>query len=76
MTHTDLRLRAEGLDFWVDVHVHRFDGGWLAVADLAGEPELGWADEAAGAVKMALAALGPVAQRRLFAVAQQQLADR
>ena len=36
-------------DFWVDVRVREFDGRWLAVADLADEPEigLGWSPRAA-----------------------------
>jgi hypothetical protein len=51
MTHTHLRLRADNLDFWVDVHVHRFGHRCLAVADLSGERELGWADQADDAVR-------------------------
>jgi len=50
MTHVDLRLRADDVDFWVDVHLHRFDVGWLAVADLAGDAELGWGYQPTAAI--------------------------
>ena len=36
-----LRFTHPELDFWVDVRLREFDGRWLAVADLAGEPDIG-----------------------------------
>jgi hypothetical protein len=36
-----LRLTHPDLDFWIDVRVREFDGRWLAVADLADQPEVG-----------------------------------
>jgi hypothetical protein len=36
------RLRAPGLDFYVDVRLRGFEGRWVAVADIAGDQELGW----------------------------------
>lgn len=62
MTHLDLRLTAAALDFWIDVHLHRFGDRWLAVADVAGDPELGHGAAPVEAVEMALAGLGPEAQ--------------
>ena len=36
-----LRLTHPALDFWIDVRVRQLNGRWLAVADLAGEPDVG-----------------------------------
>ena len=35
------RLTDPDLDFWVDLRLMRQSDRWLAVADLAGEPEVG-----------------------------------
>lgn len=35
------RLQAPSLDFWIDVRLRQFDGRWLAVAEIGGEPEIG-----------------------------------
>jgi hypothetical protein len=36
----ELRLTHPAIDFWVDVRLRRFQGAWLAVADLASAPEV------------------------------------
>ncbi len=56
MTH--LRLTHPDLDFWIDVRLREFDGRWLAVADLADEPDIGVRESAAEALRGALASLG------------------
>ena len=39
---TTLRLTHPGLDFYVDVKLREYpEGRWLAVADFAGEPDVG-----------------------------------
>lgn len=53
-----LRLRHPELDFWVDVRLREFDGRWLAVADLADEPDVGTGDDPREAVRDALTSLG------------------
>jgi hypothetical protein len=54
-----LRLTHPDLDFWVDMRVRGFEGRrWLAVADLAGVPEVGTGDTASQALAMALAEIG------------------
>lgn len=60
-------LRAPSLDFWVDVHLRNFDGRWLAVAEIAGEPELGLGTTAREALSAALSCLGPRAAAALLA---------
>jgi len=60
MTH--LRLTHPDLDFWIDVRLSEWDGRWLAVADLADEPDVGTAADAREAIRGALASLGePIA---------------
>jgi hypothetical protein len=54
-----LRLAHPELDFWVDVRVRCFDGRWLAVADLADQPDVGTGLSAQEAV---LRALGPIGE--------------
>ncbi|MGH2385634.1 MAG: hypothetical protein ACRDGB_11385 [Candidatus Limnocylindria bacterium] len=53
-------LSAPGLDFWVEVRLVGHDGRWIAVASIAGDPELGWGPTTQAAVRMALSSLGPV----------------
>lgn len=53
-----LRFTHQELDFWVDVRLREFGGRWLAVADLAGEPDIGLGTSAEEAVRGALVALG------------------
>jgi len=52
-----LRLTHPDRDFWVDVRVREFDGRWLAVADLADEPEIGLGSTSREAVMRALRSL-------------------
>ena len=54
-----IRLTAESLPFWVEVDVRDYDSRWIAVADLAGEHDLGLGLTARQAIKEALASLGP-----------------
>jgi hypothetical protein len=62
----DYRLRADSLPFWVDVKVRSFGPRFVAVADLAGEKELGLGLSPSEAVASALAPLGPRAVRDLL----------
>lgn len=52
-------LSAPDLDFWVEVRLVSHDGRWIAVAIIAGEPELGWGPSMRAAMEMALSSLGP-----------------
>lgn len=63
-----LRLSHSELDFWIDVRLRDWDGKWLAVADVADEPDIGTSEDPRKALRGALMALGP----RLAG----QLADR
>ena len=57
-----LRLTHPGLDFFVDVRLREWDGRWLAVADLADEPDIGTGEDPRQALRGALVALGePIA---------------
>lgn len=49
-----LRLRHPDLDFWIDVRVRHVNGHWLAVADLADEPDIGVGDAPTEAMWAAL----------------------
>lgn len=62
-----LRLRAPTLDFYVDVRLRDFGSCWMAVADLAGDSELGFGLTAREALRSALASLGPVADELIAA---------
>lgn len=53
-----LRLTHPDLDFWVDVRLREWGGRWLAVADLAGEPDVGTGLDPREAIRAALASLG------------------
>lgn len=53
-----LRLTHPDLAFWVDVRLSGFDGRWMAVADLAGRPEIGLALDARQAVLEAIRPIG------------------
>lgn len=54
-----LRLTHPAIDLWIDVRLREFDGRWLAVADLADEPDVGISEDPWEAVRDALLALGP-----------------
>lgn len=50
----ELRLTHPDLDFWIEVRVRDFGGRWLAVADLAGQPEVGVGETVDAALNGAL----------------------
>ena len=58
LVSVDLRLSAPAYDFWVDVRLRCFGDRWLAVADIADEPELGLGSTARRALEGAVASLG------------------
>jgi hypothetical protein len=58
------------LDFWVDVRMREFDGRWLAVADLAGESDVGTGTKPREALRETLTALGPRLAEELAAGAE------
>ncbi len=68
-------LSAPDLDFWVEVHLVTHDGRWIAVAAIAGEPELGWGSGMRAAMQMALSSLGPDAVRKLIRSCHADAAD-
>ena len=54
-----MRLTHLDLDFYVDVRLTRFEGRWLATADLAEDrPDVGSGDTPREAVRSVLRALG------------------
>jgi len=61
------RLTAPAVDFWVDVRLRSWGDRWLAVADIAGEPELGLGGSARQALEGALASLGGRTARAFLA---------
>jgi hypothetical protein len=61
------RLAAPSLDFHVDMRLRQFDGRWLAVAESAGEPEVGLGHTAQQALTAALSSLGSAAVADLLA---------
>jgi hypothetical protein len=61
------RLAAPVVDFWVDVRLRSWGDRWLAVADIAGEPEIGLGRTARQALEGALASLGQRTARALLA---------
>lgn len=60
-----LRLTDPELGFWVDVRLCHLDGKWLAVADLAGTPDVGVSRDVDLAVLFALWSLGSDVARRM-----------
>jgi len=52
------RLLTPTLGFWVDVRLLRANDRWLAVASIAGDPEIGLGHSDVAAVEAALASLG------------------
>lgn len=61
------RLTAAALDFYVDVSLRDFGGRWLAVADIAGEQEVGLGRSARAALGACLLSLGRTAAESLLA---------
>jgi hypothetical protein len=68
------RLMHPRLDFWVDVRVRVFDGRWLAVADLAGDHDMGFGLGPSEALDHALASFPRTIRHALVALAESQLA--
>jgi len=60
-------LRSPHLDFWVAVRIIEKGGRWVVVADIAGDPEIGWGRSMEQAVRVALAGLGQQATELLLA---------
>ena len=58
LVSVEFRLSASAYDFWVDVRLRCFGDRWVAVADIADEPELGLGRTARQALEGALAPLG------------------
>lgn len=54
-----VRLSSASLSFYVDVRLRDFDGRWLAVADIAGEYEIGVGTDVRIALTGSLVSLGP-----------------
>ncbi len=68
LVRTQFTLSAPGrLDFSVRVRLGRFGDRWLAVAEIADEPEVGLGRTARQALEAALASLGEHAARALLA---------
>lgn len=67
LVSVQFRLQAPTLDFWVDVRIREFHGRWIAVADIAGEPELGLGATAREALAASLSSLGPWAASAFLA---------
>jgi len=68
LVRTEFALSAPGhLDFSVAVRLASFGDRWLAVAEIAGEPEVGLGGTARHALEAALTPLGERAARLLLA---------
>lgn len=69
-----LRVTHPSLDLCINVRSRDFHGRWLAVADLAGTPEMGMGDVPEEALPGALAPFGRDLAERLGDRAVEQLA--
>lgn len=67
LVSVNFRLGAPQLDFYVDVRLRSFDGRWMAVAEIAGEHEIGLASTARDALAASLSSLGAAAATALLA---------
>jgi 2-haloalkanoic acid dehalogenase type II len=67
LVNVEFRLTAPEVDFWIDVRLRSWGHRWLAVADIAGEPEIGLGRNARQAVEGALASLGQRTARAFLA---------
>ena len=67
------RLSHPALDFWIDVRVRQLNSRWLAVADLAGAPDLGVGNTPSEALWDALSSFRIMLRADLVADAQLQL---
>jgi hypothetical protein len=73
---TAIRVTDPDLDFWVDIRLLRFRGKWMAVADLAGTPEVGVSNDGGLAVLLALWELGSETACRMASQAKDFLDRR
>jgi hypothetical protein len=62
----NFRLTAPMVDFWVDVSLRGYGERWMAVATIAGEPEVGLGHTAHQALEAALSSLGAQAAQALM----------
>ena len=70
LVNVNLRLCAPSLGFYVDVRLRNFHGRWLAIADIAGEPEVGLGHTGVEAIAASLSSLGSVATVALMSDSQ------
>ena len=63
----DIRLSSPALDFFVDVRLTNRGGRWVAVAEIAGEREIGLARTAHAALAASLCSLAPATVAHLLA---------
>jgi hypothetical protein len=63
----NFRLTAPSLDFWVDVRLRGYGERWMAVADIAGESEVGLGVTPQAALAGSLAPLGDEAASAFLA---------
>ena len=68
-----VRLSSASLGFYVDIRLRDFDGRWLAVADIAGEYEIGVGTDCRMALTGSLVSFGPDATELLVFDAQLKL---
>lgn len=61
-----IRVGAPRLNFYVNVRVRSFDGRWLAVADIGGDPEIGLGGTGREALAASLSSLGAAATDALL----------
>jgi hypothetical protein len=62
----EFRLSSPCLDFYVDVWLRAFGGRWLAVADIAGDKEIGLGRSPRDALLASLSSLGVHAMTHLL----------
>lgn len=67
LVSVNFRIGAPNLDFYVDVRLRNFGGRWLAVADIAGEHEVGLGSSPREALAASLSSLGATAAAALLA---------
>ncbi|HEV8053748.1 MAG TPA: hypothetical protein VGP30_02850, partial [Candidatus Limnocylindrales bacterium] len=66
LVRVNVRLSATSLDFWVDVRLRSFGGRWIAIAEIAGEQEVGTAMLIARIVRTAGSPRGEFLLSRAF----------
>lgn len=71
----DLRLTDPDLDFWIDLRLGKFGRAWMAVADLAGTPEVGVSTDRDVAILYALWPLGATVAQRMVTKVRGNWAD-